>query len=68
MAQTYSVGTIELPDDVRIRLQSLGMTSGTQIQVLNRKRGGSVIFKIRGTRLAVGRRIAENITIQENGG
>jgi Fe2+ transport system protein FeoA len=34
--------------------------------VLNRNRGGAVIFMVRGSRLAVGKKIAEAIKIRRN--
>ena len=62
---TYRVLGIELPRATHIRLVALGLTAGTQVTVLNNKRSGSVIFNVRGTRLAVGRRIAERIVVAQ---
>ncbi|MDE7324876.1 MAG: ferrous iron transport protein A [Lachnospiraceae bacterium] len=59
----YKVCGMELPRATKMRLTALGLTAGTQIKVLNNKRSGSVIFHVRGTRLAVGRKIAERIYI-----
>lgn len=59
----YSVAGMELPKPTQMRLIALGMTRGTNLTVLNKKNSGSVIFYVRGTRLAVGRKIAENIYI-----
>ena len=59
----YEVCGMKLPRKVQMRLTALGMTEGTRIKVLNNKRSGSVIFHVRGTRLAVGRKIAEHIYI-----
>jgi ferrous iron transport protein A len=64
--QTYTVHNIQLAKEAEIRLKALGLTDGTKIEVLNNKRGGSVIFSVRGTRLAVGKKIAEAIHIEEN--
>lgn len=60
---TYEVCGIELPRATQMRLTALGLTAGTKIRVLNNKRSGSVIFHVRGTRLAVGREIAEHIYV-----
>ncbi len=60
---TYEVCGMELPRATQMRLTALGLTAGTKIRVLNNKRSGSVIFHVRGTRLAVGRKIAEHIYI-----
>ena len=61
----YQVLNVNLIRAAEGRLQALGLTKGTEIKVLNRKRSGSIIFKVRGTRLAVGKEIAEAIEIGE---
>ena len=61
----YQVKEIQLEDKVKRRLQMLGMTKGTGVQVLNNKKSGSIIMKVRGTRFAIGRRIAEGILVEE---
>lgn len=61
----YQVKEIQLEDKVKRRLQMLGMTKGTEVRVLNNKKSGSVIMKVRGTRFAIGRRIAEGILVEE---
>lgn len=61
----YEVKEIQLEDKVKRRLQMLGLTKGTAVWVLNNKKSGSVIMKVRGTRFAIGRRIAEGILVEE---
>lgn len=61
----YIVESVALVDATENRLKALGLTDGTKITVLNNKKSGSVIFKVRGTRLAIGKKIAEYITIRE---
>ena len=61
----YQVKEIQLEDKVKRRLQMLGMTKGTGVQVLNNKKRGSIIMKVRGTRFAIGKRIAEGILVEE---
>ena len=63
IGQEYQVRDICLEDKIKRRLQMLGMTKGTGISVLNKKKSGSVILKVRGTRFAVGKKIAEGIVI-----
>lgn len=67
IGKEYQVETLSLERAVEGRLQALGLTEGTMIKVLNHKRGGSVIFNVRGTRLAVGKQIADSITLQPIG-
>ncbi|MCI9334987.1 MAG: ferrous iron transport protein A [Lachnospiraceae bacterium] len=47
------------------RLQALGLNDGTVVTVLNRKKGGALIIRVRGTRLALGRRICQGIEVEE---
>lgn len=64
IGKEYQVERLSLERAVEGRLQALGLTEGTKIKVLNHKRGGSVMFHVRGTRLAVGKQIAEAIQLQ----
>ncbi len=50
-----------LPDVLR----ALGVNEGTPVNILNKKGSGSVIIKVRGTRLALGKRLSEGITVRE---
>ena len=45
------------------RLQALGMNERTVVQKLNAKHGGACIIKVRGTRLAIGKHIAQGIEV-----
>ena len=47
------------------RLEALGVNNMTPVTLLNKKGSGSVIFKVRGTRLAVGKRISDGIEVSE---
>lgn len=62
----YVVKDMDLDQAIMIRLKALGLTDGTRIHILNKKRSGSIIFHVRGTRLAVGRDIAESIHVKDN--
>ncbi len=63
IGETYTVQALNLDIAVRRRLEALGLTMGTDVTVLNRNRGGAVIVMVRGSRLAVGKKIAETIII-----
>ena len=45
------------------RLEALGINSGSRLQMMNRKKNGTVIIKVRGTRWAIGRDIAGGIQV-----
>lgn len=64
IGQTAVVESIDLGHDISRRLEMLGLTGGTQISLLNKKRGGAVIVKLRGTRYAFGRDIASGIEVR----
>lgn len=61
----YIVKKINLTGNIERRLEMLGMTDKVKLTILNKKYGGAVILKIRGTRFAVGKEIADAIEIEE---
>ncbi|MEE0751308.1 FeoA family protein [Frisingicoccus sp.] len=61
----YEVIAVNVNEKVGRRLEALGLIHGTKAEVLNKKRNGTLIFKARGTRLAIGREISEGITVKE---
>lgn len=65
IGNNYQVTDIQLEDKVKRRLQMLGLTKGTEVRVLNNKKSGSIIMKVRGTRFAIGKRIADGILVGE---
>lgn len=60
----YTVTDISMEENIMRRLESLGINSGTKLLLMNRKRNGTVIIKVRGTRWAIGRDIAVGILVQ----
>lgn len=65
IGKNYKVEKLTLSGMTERRLEALGLTGGTTIKVLNNKKSGSVIFMVRGTRLAIGKNIAASIQIGE---
>lgn len=65
IGHTYRVEGVAVNETITRRLEALGVNSMTPVTLLNKKGSGSVIFKVRGTRLAVGKRISEGIEISE---
>ena len=47
------------------RLEALGLTQGAEITILNNDKKGAMTVRFRGTRFALGRRIADNIIVKE---
>ena len=62
---TLQVVHMDLPLQTERRLEVLGMLAGTKITVVNRKKRGAMIIKIRGTRFAVGESITKSIEVKE---
>ena len=62
--KTYTVCSVNMEGTIRGRLEALGVCKNTAVMILNRKRSGSVIIKVRRTRLALGRKITEGIMIR----
>lgn len=61
----YLVESVMVDEAITRRLEALGVNEGTPVQILNKKGSGSVIIKVRGTRLAMGRKLSEGITARE---
>lgn len=61
----YTIKSMELDRATMRRLEALGLTKGTEVKILNRNREGSVILMVRGSRLALGSKIAETIHMKE---
>lgn len=61
---TLQVVHMDLPLQIERRLEVLGMLEGTRITVVNRKKRGAMIIKIRGTRFAVGENITKYIEVE----
>lgn len=64
IGKVYIVERLDLSGVTGRRLEALGLTQGTKIELMNQKRHGAVIFKVRGTRLAVGKEIAASIKVK----
>ena len=63
--RTYLVKKVNLEGNIERRLEMLGMTDQVKLMVLNKKNQGAVIIKVRGTRIAIGKEIADAIEIEE---
>ena len=59
----YTVADIKLEDNEKRRLEILGLNHGAKIEILEAKKSGSMIVKIRGTRYAIGKKFAFGILV-----
>lgn len=62
---TYQVLEIETELNLERRLEALGLTTGSNITILNNDKRGALTVRFRGTRFAIGKRIAEHIAVEE---
>lgn len=65
IGNTYLVDSVTVDEAITRRLEALGVNEKTPVCILNKKKSGTVIIKIRGTRLALGRKITGEIEIEE---
>ena len=65
MGKTYLVVRVEVAERITRRLEALGINEGIPVLVMNRKKNGTVIIKVRGTWLALGTKIASGIEVKE---
>ena len=63
--RTYRVKNLDIDLQIERRLEALGLTEGTKITILNNDKKGALTVKFRGTRFAVGKRIADHIEVEE---
>ncbi|MCF0122287.1 MAG: FeoA domain-containing protein [Lachnospiraceae bacterium] len=61
----YKIQDMSLALEIERRIETLGMTCGTVVTIMNRQCHGAVIIKVRGSRFAVGRNIAKHIQVNE---
>ena len=59
IGSVYQVENVVVDERLTRRLEALGVNEGTFVTVMNKKGSGTLIIKVRGTRLALGRRIAD---------
>ena len=65
IGKTYIVYSVMVDDTITRRLEALGVNEMTPVTLMNKKGSGTVIIKVRGTRLALGRSISEGSEIRE---
>lgn len=63
--RTYQVLSIDIELKLERRLAALGLTPGTHIRILNNDKKGALTARFRGTRFALGKRIADHIEVKE---
>ena len=65
VGSSYILDKIDVKIEIKRHLEAMGMITDTNIEILNKKKNGSLIFKVRGTRLAIGKNISKNIYLKE---
>lgn len=62
---TYKVSSIHIEMQLERRLEALGLTEGSMVTIINNDKKGALTVKFRGTRFALGKRIADHIEVSE---
>ena len=62
---TYLVESVHVDVAITGRVEAIGVNANPRLLVFNNKKSGTMIIKVRGTRLALGRRITGGIDIKE---
>lgn len=68
IGHTYIVHNVIVEEHLSRRLEALGVNEQTPVTILNKKGSGTLIIKVRGTRLALGQKIADGIGVEEAAG
>ena len=61
--EKYIIEEIKIDHITKTRLQVLGILKGTKIEILNKRINGSIIIKVRGTRLGIDKEISNSIYV-----
>lgn len=61
----YIVEGLTLKQPIKRRLEAMGLIEGTMIRKIDEALDGSIIFMVRGTRLAIGRELAELVMVRD---
>ena len=62
---TYLAESVHVDEAINRRLEALGVHESPPLLVVHQKHSGTMIIKVRGTRLALGRRITGGIEVKE---
>lgn len=65
IGRCYTVREVLIEERLTRRLEALGVNERTKVTILNKKKSGTLIINVRGTRLALGQKIADGIEIKE---
>ena len=65
IGRSYIVDDVLIEERLTRRLEALGVNEHTKVTILNKKKSGTLIINVRGTRLALGQKIADGIEIKE---
>ncbi|WP_434311142.1 FeoA family protein [Hominifimenecus sp. rT4P-3] len=68
IGKSYLVKQVDAAERITRRLEALGVNEGIFVRILNRKKTGTVMIKVRGTWLALGAKIADGIEVKEGEG
>ncbi len=63
--ELVTVTEIRAGQGLQKRLADMGLTPGVQVKIINRQVSGPVLIDLRGSRLALGRGMAQKIAVKK---
>lgn len=65
VGKLYVVEESHLPMQLEKRMEALGMTKGTRVRLIHKKKRGAIVLMLRGTRFALGKDVTASINVRE---
>lgn len=65
IGKDYLIDDININSLIKKRLQALGLIKGTPVKIISNQIKGSIVVKVRGSRLVLGNDIADSICVNE---
>ena len=61
----YRIRQMTVSAPVAGRLDALGIRNGTVVKLITHRKNGAAVIYFRGTRIALGKRITDSVTVSE---
>lgn len=65
IGKEYIIVSLDMEYEILRRLEALGINEGTKVVIMYKKKKGSLVIKVRGTKWAMGKKITDKIQVRE---
>ena len=65
IGKEYMIVSLDMEYEILRRLEALGINEGTKVVIMYKKKKGSLVIKVRGTKWAMGKKITDKIQVRE---